>query len=124
MSRSDSSRLLTLLTVGLLTTGGIAAAQPPEENPARSTSGNRGTAEWGSERRAAEPARTSGKDLGTLDEIKIDGELDAPRVLFITARERQRYRDGHHRRYLPAGEDLLRTAPLPRWWFARVPPLG
>ena len=35
----------------------------------------------------------------TLDAITIEGEIDMPEVLFITARDQYRYMDFLHRRY-------------------------
>jgi hypothetical protein len=55
----------------------------------------------------------TGKDLGTLDEITIEGEIAAPQVLFITARDRARYFDPNHRLYLKSCTALGREAPLP-----------
>jgi hypothetical protein len=62
------------------------------------------------------PAPRSGKDLGTLDEITIEGEIAAPQVLFITARDRARFFDPNHRLYLKSCSAWGRetSLPLPR----------
>jgi hypothetical protein len=60
--------------------------------------------------------RDARKDLGTLDEINIEGEVAVPRVLFITARDRERFHDPLHRLYLRSSTELGRDMrfPLPR----------
>lgn len=50
----------------------------------------------------------------TLDEINIEGEVDMPQVLFITARERFRTDDKLHRRYLKSCAQIGREAEVPR----------
>lgn len=50
----------------------------------------------------------------TLDEINIEGEVDMPQVLFITARERFRTDDKLHRRYLKSCAQIGREAEIPR----------
>jgi len=49
----------------------------------------------------------------TLDAITIEGEIDLPQVLFITARDQHRFRDNLHRRYLKSCADLGGETPLP-----------
>jgi hypothetical protein len=60
-----------------------------------------------------------GKGIRTLDEITIEGEVAVPQVLFITARDRPRYEDRLHRRYLRGSLDLARTTPLPEHFGVR-----
>lgn len=36
----------------------------------------------------------------TLEDIRIEGEIPVPQVLFITARDQRRFMDLHHHRYL------------------------
>jgi hypothetical protein len=61
----------------------------------------------------APPARARGKGIRTLDEITIEGEVAVPQVLFITARDRPRYEDRLHRRYLWGSLELGRATVLP-----------
>ena len=62
---------------------------------------------------AATPhAEASGeKDLGTLDEINIEGEIPLPQVLFISSREQPRYADKVHERYV-TGLDSWLAGPI------------
>jgi len=62
---------------------------------------------------AAKPDRR-GKGIRTLDEITIEGEIAVPQVLFITARDRQRYHDFLHRQYLRTARELGRETVFPR----------
>ncbi len=51
------------------------------------------------------------KDLGTLDEINIEGEIPLPQVLFISSRVQPRYPDEVHKRYL-TGLDFWLARPI------------
>jgi len=63
---------------------------------------------------AATGSPTPAKDtVRTLEAITIEGEIDLPQVLFITARDQHRFRDGLHRRYLKSCATIGRETPLP-----------
>jgi hypothetical protein len=49
----------------------------------------------------------------TLDAIRIEGEIDVPQVLFITARDTRRFRDGTGTRYLATSGDVAKSIPAP-----------
>ena len=49
----------------------------------------------------------------TLDAVHIEGQLDVPEVLFITARDQRRVVDFQHGRYLAGSRELARRTPLP-----------
>ena len=49
----------------------------------------------------------------TLDAIRIEGEIDVPQVLFITARDYRRFRDGAPQKYQTTSADVAKTIPLP-----------
>ena len=49
----------------------------------------------------------------TLDAIRIEGEIDVPQVLFITARDYRRFRDGAPSRYQTTSADIAKSIPLP-----------
>jgi len=49
----------------------------------------------------------------TLDAIRIEGEIDVPQVLFITARDYRRFRDGLGTQYRSTSADVTKTIPLP-----------
>jgi hypothetical protein len=61
--------------------------------------------------RAPKPAKKAA--VRTLDAIRIEGEIDVPQVLFITARDTRRFRDGTGSRYqaTPAGVVKSVTSP-------------
>lgn len=63
--------------------------------------------------RAGAPGEGRSKGPRTLDEINIEGEIAVPQVLFITARDRKRYRDLLHRRYLDGSTEIGRELALP-----------
>ena len=49
----------------------------------------------------------------TLDAIRIEGEIDVPQVLFITARDYRRFRDRTPAAYQTTSADVTRTIPHP-----------
>jgi hypothetical protein len=49
----------------------------------------------------------------TLDAIRIEGEIDVPQVLFITARDYRRFRDGVGSRYQVTAADVAKAMPSP-----------
>ena len=57
---------------------------------------------------AAAPAATR-----TLDAIRIEGEIDVPQVLFITARDYRRFRDGTPAKYQTTSAVIAKSVPLP-----------
>ena len=59
------------------------------------------------------PKKPQGKEIRMLDEITIEGEIEIPQVLFITARDRDRYHDHLHRMYLWSSTDLARETVFP-----------
>jgi hypothetical protein len=93
-------RLLMLLMLVVATP---AFAQPPGD--AKPT---RDRAPEAAPRKA--PRSESPRRLGAVD---IEGEIAAPKVLFIAGRDRRRHRDGLHRRYLATYRELIRETPLP-----------
>lgn len=42
----------------------------------------------------------------TLEDIRIEGEIPVPQVLFITARDQRRFMELHHHRYLASSREL------------------
>jgi hypothetical protein len=49
----------------------------------------------------------------TLEEIRIEGEIAMPQVVFITARDQFQYPDERHRRYVLWAADIAALAPVP-----------
>jgi len=48
-----------------------------------------------------------------LEDIHIEGEIPAPQVLFITARDQRRFTRFHHERYLKSSLEVGEATPLP-----------
>jgi hypothetical protein len=59
----------------------------------------------GASARSAAPRR--------LEDIHIEGEIPAPQVLFITARDQRRFTRFHHQRYLKTSAQVGETTQLP-----------
>ena len=73
-------------------------------------------------RKAAAPKQTVAKRDSSartvaaprrLEDIHIEGEIPAPQVLFITARDQRRFTKFHHRRYLKSSVQVGETTLLP-----------
>jgi hypothetical protein len=93
------NRIATLMGAALaaLLTASVAAAAPAPPKKAE----------------AAVPRR--------LADVSIHGVIEGPRVLFITAQSRPRYRDGLHRRYLPRALEAARRCSRPPVLSVRDP---
>ena len=95
-----------------------AAATQPSSKP---TSEPKGTAAAGATAPAAGPSGHSatGAPARTatgprrLEDIHIEGEIPAPQVLFITARDQRRFTRFHHQRYLKGSLQVGEETPLP-----------
>ncbi len=57
--------------------------------------------------------KSSPTETRTLEAIRIEGEIDVPQVLFITARDYRRFRDGAPKKYQTTSADIAKTIPLP-----------
>jgi hypothetical protein len=64
---------------------------------------------------AAKPAPPVARKeaIRTLEAIHIEGEIPVPQVLFITARDSRRFRDGLGHRYQIGALELARSVSLP-----------
>lgn len=49
----------------------------------------------------------------TLEEIRIEGEIAMPQVVFITARDQFQYPDERHRHYVLSAAEIAALAPVP-----------
>jgi hypothetical protein len=83
-----------------------AARAPVAQAPAGSATGTRAVTASGAAR--AGSARR-------LEDIRIEGEIPVPQVLFITARDQRRFMDFHHRRYLRTSQEVGQQTVLPSW---------
>jgi len=57
-----------------------------------------------------------------LEDIHIEGEVPAPQVLFVTARDQRRLTKFHHQRYLKSCVEIGESAPLPTRMSVTAPP--
>lgn len=68
-------------------------------------------------RTAKQPSTTAEKRVAsatrTRDAIRIEGEIDVPQVLFITARDYRRFRDATPARYQTTSAGIAKSVPLP-----------
>jgi len=85
-------RCAVAVLVLLVATAGAAAAAPPPPAPAKSP-----------------PAAKARR----LEDIRIEGDVPVPQVLFITARDPRRFLDFRHAPYRMSSLELARTAVLP-----------
>ncbi len=72
-------------------------------------------------RGGAVPARTVAAPR-RLEDIHIEGEIPAPQVLFVTARDQRRLTRFHHRRYLMTSAQVGEATPLPTRVTLTTPP--
>jgi len=67
--------------------------------------------------KAAKPATPDSTRLAggprKLEDIHIEGEIPAPQVLFVTARDQRRFTRFHHQRYLKSSAQVGETTQLP-----------
>jgi hypothetical protein len=62
---------------------------------------------------AAKSPATRKEAVRTLDAIRIEGEIDVPQVLFITARDYRRFRDGVGTKYQVTASDVAKSVASP-----------
>jgi len=73
-------------------------------------------------KRAPAPVPARKEAVRTLDAIHIEGEVDVPQVLFITARDYRRFRDGLGSKYLVSSRDAARSVAAPTRLRLVAPP--
>jgi len=136
-------RLLILIAAGLLAAGGAGAApagtvsaapvrhapgpttRRPAKHPAKHPARTRATATR--TRATATPTSATAKRTRAdadstarltggprrLEDIHIEGEIPAPQVLFVTARDQRRFTHFHHQRYVKTSVQVGETTQLP-----------
>ena len=107
-------RLAAVLLV-LATAGGTGGAAPVAATKAANPTPTPPT-ETGLPKRdvkSAPPAAAGKEAIRTLEAIHIEGEIPVPQVLFITARDLRRFRDGLGRTYQIGALDVARSVSLP-----------
>ena len=118
MSLGRLSAWILVLTAAWLVSAnaGAVGAASPSRTPTKPGPTARSAPKSASSPAAKGDTQRARKDLGTLDEINIEGEISVPQVLFITARDRARFHDPLYRLYLKSGTELGSeiTFPLPR----------
>lgn len=111
-------RALPLLVLALWFAAALAPAARAAGTPAAGTARPR-TAAGAAPKRSVTARKAVRDSARTLEPIHIEGELDVPEVLFITARDQRRIVEFQHRRYLKTSAELLRDAPPTRLVVAR-----
>lgn len=91
-----------------------AAKRPTKHTAARTgtTAAHTGTAATRASASADSTARLTG-GLRRLEDIHIEGEIPAPQVLFVTARDQRRFTRFHHQRYIKTSVQVGETTQLP-----------
>lgn len=69
------------------------------------------------------PATAAGAGARTLDDIRIEGEIAVPQVLFITARDQRRFMEFQNRRYLRTSAQLGQATAMPGWILVTPTPI-
>ena len=96
---------LCLLAIAIATSAGAAPAVKKARARSTAAAQQRKVAATAPARTMAAPRR--------LEDIHIEGEIPAPQVLFVTARDQRRFTRFHHRRYLKTSVQVGETTPLP-----------
>ena len=85
--------------------------------PAGAASGKKVAVGPGATTAAKKPATAAaarpGASARRLEDIHIEGEIPAPQVLFVTARDQRRFTRFHHGRYLKSSLRVGEETPLP-----------
>lgn len=89
-----------------------ASAKPAAQSSGRKAATAPGIGSRTSTTHAAASTRT-GAAPRRLEDIHIEGEIPAPQVLFITARDQRRFLGSQHRRFLRTARELGEATPLP-----------
>lgn len=115
------------VAIALLVLGGTSAAAATRAAPARASAAAHG-ARPGQKvaKKGPVPARRAGVAKDTtvaptrpgaaprkLEDIHIEGEIPAPQVLFVTARDQRRFTRFHHQRYVKTALQVGEETPLP-----------
>jgi len=102
---------LALIALTLIAEPAAAATSPAKGTGPAAAPGKRTTTKRTTGPTTA-PARTAGGPR-RLEDIHIAGEIPAPQVLFITARDQRRFMGSKHRQYLRTAREVAEATPLP-----------
>ena len=91
------------------------AARPAPSTPAPAKRSRRETTEEATSGRPRVAPRM-------LDDIRIEGEIPVPQVLFVTARDQRRFMEFQHHRYQVTSLGLGRATPGPSRLVVASPP--
>ena len=115
--------ILPLLVVFALTATAPLAHAARAEQGARSQAGSSARSNAREAKRDGD-ATTRGRPRVApriLDDIRIEGEIPVPQVLFITARDQRRFMEFQHHRYQVTSLELGRATPAPRQLVVPTP---
>ena len=105
-TRGRGASVLALLFAGLLAGTPDAVAAP---------GGTRATTAIAAKAAKAAPAKPAPvkAQARRLEDIRIEGDVPVPQVIFVTARDPRRFMDFQHRRYLKDSRELGRETVFP-----------
>jgi len=111
-------RLATVMAMALLVACGTmpAMAAAKAKRPAAHTKQASAGAKHATATHATAKPDSSTRLAGgprRLEDIHIEGEIPAPQVLFVTARDQRRFTRFHHQRYLKTSVQVGETTQLP-----------
>ena len=115
--------VLTLLAVLAISASPSPAQAARAEKPARAKAGSSAKPSAGGAQQG-DDASTRGRPRVApriLDDIRIEGEIPVPQVLFITARDQRRFMEFQHHRYQVTSLELGRGTPAPRQHVVPTP---
>ncbi|HTK31958.1 MAG TPA: hypothetical protein VL332_08355 [Candidatus Saccharimonadaceae bacterium] len=98
---------------------GARASAPHAAPPARRAAARPG----GDAKAAKRTAVTPATGPRTLGDVHIEGEIAAPQVLFITARDQRRFVEFQHHRYLSTSRELGARTAFPTRIVSDAPPV-
>ena len=120
--------ILCLCLLAAPLTGPAGAASPKNRPVASATSKAKRKAVTRARTAPAPKAQTAAAPTRTvaaprrLEDIHIEGEIPAPQVLFVTARDQRRFTRFHHHRYLKSSVQVGETTVLPSRVALTSPP--
>ena len=112
---------LCLLAVACAAPAGTEAAAKQARSRARAPAPARAVAAKAKQDSAATRARMVAAPR-RLEDIHIEGEIPAPQVLFVTARDQRRFTRFNHQRYLKTSVQVGESTPLPTRVALTSPP--
>ena len=107
--------LLCLCLLAMACAAPVGAATPAKKRTTTASAAKRKPAAKPRAVAKADSSATARAHAGPrrLEDIHIEGEIPAPQVLFVTARDQRRFTKFHHHRYLKSSARIGETTTLP-----------